>query len=373
MNFVQCRVAEGASPPRTLRHSVTPSPGAQVLVLPELATDEGSVPVAEKLIAAVSEPVELEGQTLTVTPSIGISIFPRDGDTAEVLIRNADSAMYLAKERGRSNFQFFNEHLAASAFRTLALEMMLRDGMRDGSFELHYQPQLRVDTGKVIGMEALLRWPQADGGFIEPDEFIPVAEQRGLMRAIGTWVLREACRQNRAWQRAGLPPMTVSVNLSPGQFRQRDLVEQVRAVLRQSGLDGRYLAFELSESLLMGEIAEMARTLEALKELGVQIVIDDFGTGCSSLVHLKRLPIDKIKVDRGFVREMPGSADDVAIVAGIVDLARNLGIVTVAEGVERPEQLELLRERGCDEMQGQLVSYALPASEVQRWLAGRLA
>jgi diguanylate cyclase (GGDEF)-like protein/PAS domain S-box-containing protein len=343
-----------------------------IVVLPELSTDEGSVPVAEKLIAAVSEPVELEGQTLTVTPSIGISIFPRDGDTSQVLIRNADAAMYLAKERGRSNFQFFNEHLAASAFRTLALEMMLRDGMRDGSFELHYQPQLRVDTGKVIGMEALLRWPQPDGGFIEPDEFIPIAEQRGLMRAIGTWVLREACRQNRAWQRAGLPPMTVSVNLSPGQFRQRDLVEQVRAVLRHTGLDGRYLAFELSESLLMGDLAEMTRTLDALKELGVQVVIDDFGTGCSSLVHLKRLPIDKIKVDRGFIGEMPGSADDVAIVAGIVDLARNLGIVTVAEGVERPEQLELLRERGCDEMQGQLVSHALPAGEVQRWLAARL-
>jgi diguanylate cyclase (GGDEF)-like protein/PAS domain S-box-containing protein len=342
-----------------------------IVVLPELATDEGSILVAEKLIAAVSEPVELEGQSLTVTPSIGISIFPRDGETPDALIRNADAAMYLAKERGRSNFQFFNEHLAETAFRTLALETMLREGMRDGSFALHYQPQLRVDTGAVIGMEALLRWPQADGGFIEPDEFIPVAEQRGLMRAIGTWVLREACRQNRAWQRAGLPPMVVSVNLSPGQFRQRDLVDQVRAVLRQTGLDGRWLAFELSESLLMGDVAEMARTLDSLKALGVQLVIDDFGTGCSSLVHLKRLPIDKLKVDRGFIRETPASADDVAIVAGIVNLARNLRIVSVAEGVERPEQLELLRAHRCDEMQGQLASHALPASEVQRWLASR--
>jgi diguanylate cyclase (GGDEF)-like protein len=342
-----------------------------IVVLPELATDEGSVPVAEKLIAAVGEPVELEGRTLSVTPSIGISIFPRDGETPNVLIRNADAAMYLAKERGRSNFQFFNPHLAAIAFRTLTLETQLREAMRDGSFALHYQPLLRVDTGTVTGMEALLRWPQADGGFVEPAEFIPVAEQRGLMRAIGTWVLREACRQNRAWQRAGFAPMTVSVNLSPGQFRQRDLVEQVRAVLRQTGLEGRFLAFELSESVLMGDPAEMVRTLEGLKALGVQLVIDDFGTGCSSLVHLKRLPIDKLKVDRAFVRETPASADDVAIVAGIIDLARNLGIVTVAEGVERPEQLELLRARGCDEMQGQLVSHPMPAAQVERWLASR--
>ncbi|HET9650707.1 MAG TPA: EAL domain-containing protein [Usitatibacter sp.] len=339
-----------------------------IVLLPEVENAEASVPVAEKLIAAVSEPVELEGQSISVSPSIGISIFPRDGDSSDVLIRNADAAMYLAKDRGRSNYQFFNEHLSATAFRALSLETLMREALRDGRFVLHYQPQVHARTGAVTTLEALIRWPQPDGAFIEPQEFIPVAEQRGLMPAIGAWVLREACRQNREWQLAGLCPVPIAVNLSAVQLRQHDLAEQVRRVLEQTGLDGRYLAFELMEGVLAADAGEMARTLHALKDLGVQLVIGNFGMGRSSLIHLKTLPIDKLKIDRTFVLDTPEDANGAAITAAIIDLAHNLGIVSVAEGVERMEQLEVLRKRGCDEVQGHLFARPMPAEAISRWL-----
>jgi EAL domain-containing protein (putative c-di-GMP-specific phosphodiesterase class I) len=260
--------------------------------------------------------------------------------------------MYLAKERGRNNYQFFNESLSLAAYRALTLETRIREAIREEAFVLHYQPQLRVDTGAVTGLEALIRWPQKDGGFIPPNDFIPVAEQRGLIRPIGSWVLRQACRQNREWQRLGLPRVPVAVNLSAVQFRQRNLVAEVAKVLDDTQLDPRYLTFELTESMLMGDMSEMERNLEALKALGVGLAIDDFGTGHSSLMHLKRFPIGKLKIDRTFVRDMPGDADDVAITGAIIDLARNMGITSIAEGVDRLEQLEFLRSRGCDAAQG---------------------
>jgi diguanylate cyclase (GGDEF)-like protein/PAS domain S-box-containing protein len=356
----------------TLRgHDVVSRHGGDefIVVLPEIAHADASVPVADKLIAAVAEPVELEGQSISVSPSIGISIFPRDGENADVLIRNADAAMYLAKERGRAGYQFFNQHLSAAAFRALSLETLMRESLRDGAFQLYYQPQLDARTGAVTAMEALLRWPQGEGVFIEPRDFVPVAEQRGLMRQIGAWVLREACRQNREWQRAGLPAVPVAVNVSLSHLRSRDLVEQVRMALAETGLEGRFLAFELTESVLTGDVGELARTLEGLKRLGARIVIDDFGRGHASLMHLKRLPIDQLKIDRAFVRDMPEDEDDVAIAAAIVDLARHLGIVSVGKGVERPEQLLLLRERGCDEVQGFLFARPMSADVAARWLA----
>jgi len=339
-----------------------------LVVLPELEGDHGPVPVAEKLLATISEPMELEGQSISVSPSIGIAVFPRDGDSAEVLIKNADAAMYLAKERGRSNYQFFNERLAETAYRSLTLETRMREAIRDEAFLIHYQPQVRVDTGAVTGVEALIRWPQKDGSWIEPNDFIPVAEQRGLIRTIGKWVLREACRQNRAWQLAGLAPIPVAVNLSSVQFRQKDFVAEVEEALAESGLAPQYLAFELTESMLMGDTAEMARTLEGLKALGVKLAIDDFGTGHSSLMHLKRFPIDKLKIDRTFVRDTPGDADDCAITAAIIDLAANMGITSIAEGVDRREQLDFLKSRGCEEAQGYLFCRAMPPDQVAEWL-----
>jgi diguanylate cyclase (GGDEF)-like protein/PAS domain S-box-containing protein len=340
-----------------------------LVVLPELEDAQGAVPVAEKLLAAVSEPMELEGQVISVSPSIGISVFPRDGVSADALIKNADAAMYLAKSRGRSNYQFFNESLSLSAYRALSLETRMREALRDEAFVLHYQPQMRVDTGAVTGIEALIRWPQKDGSFIPPGEFIPVAEQRALIRSIGHWVLRKACRQNREWQDAGLPRVPVSVNLSAVQFRQKNLIAEVAKVLDETRLDPEYLAFDLTESMLMDDSAEIARQLEGLKALGVQLAIDDFGTGHSSLINLKRFPIDKLKIDRTFVRDTPDDPDDVAITAAIIDLARNMGITSVAEGVDRVEQLEFLRSRGCEEAQGFLFCRAMPPDDMARWLA----
>ncbi len=340
-----------------------------LVVLPELDGAQASVPVAEKLLAAVTEPVMLEGHHVSVSPSIGISVFPRDGATADALIKNADAAMYLAKARGRSNYQFFNAGLSEAAYRTLELETRLRQAIRESEFTVHYQPQMRIATGEVVGIEALIRWPQQNGGWIDPGEFIPVAEQRGLIRTIGGWVLREACRQNMAWQRQGLAPIPVAVNLSTVQFRQRNFLAEVEQVLKDTGLDPRYLAFELTESMLMEDVNDLARTLERLKGLGVKLAIDDFGTGHSSLMHLKRFPIDKLKIDRTFVRDTPGDADDVAITAAIIDLARNMGITSIAEGVDDKAQFDFLKSRGCDEVQGYLFARAMPPDELAQWLA----
>ena len=340
-----------------------------LVVLPDLPDEQGAVPVAEKLLGSIAQPMTLEGRVVSVSPSIGISIFPRDGTTSDMLIKNADAAMYLAKERGRSNYQFFNASLSDGALRALTLEARLREAIAEGAFELHYQPQQRVDSGEVVGIEALIRWPQPDGTYIEPNEFIPIAEQRGLIMPIGAWVLREACRQNKAWQLEGLPQLPVCVNLSTIQFRQRTFLADVERILMETGLDPRYLGFELTEVMLLGDTAELERTLQSLKALGVQLSIDDFGTGHSSLMSLKRFPIDKLKIDRTFVRDVPGDPDDVAIVAAIIDLARNMGITSIAEGVDRVEQLQFLKARGCKEMQGYLMSTPLPASKMATWLS----
>ena len=340
-----------------------------LVVLPDVGDEHSSIQVAEKLLAAISEPMQIEGQSVSVSPSIGIAIYPRDGETTEALIKNADAAMYLAKERGRSNHQFFNKGLAESAQRAFTLETRMREAIGSGGFLLHYQPQVRVSDGAVTGIEALIRWPQGNGEWIEPNEFIPVAEQRGLITTIGRWVVREACRQNKAWQDAGLTPLPVAVNLSPIEFRQRDFAVEVERVLAETGLEARWLAFELTERMLMGDLVDMARTLEALKRLGVGLAIDDFGTGHSSLMHLKRFPIDKLKIDRTFVRDMPGNADDMAITGAVIDLARNMGITSIAEGVDRLEQLEFLRARGCDEAQGFLFCRAMPPDQLAGWLA----
>lgn len=340
-----------------------------LVVLPDLESEQAPVAVAEKLLAAVSEPVELEGQGVSVSPSIGIAVFPRDGDNADTLIKNADAAMYLAKDRGRSNYQFFSERLSQAAFDTLTLESRMREAIRDEAFELHYQPQVRVDDGRVVGMEALIRWPQAGDAVLMPDDFIPVAEQRGLIVPIGAWVLRCACRQNRAWQLAGLPCVPVAVNLSAIQFKRKSLLSEVERELADAGLAGEWLQLELTERTLMAESAELVRNLEGLRSLGVRLAIDDFGTGYSSLTNLKRFPIDKLKIERVFVRDIAVDADDRAVTAAIIDLARNLGITSIAEGVEEQSQLDFLRERGCDEMQGFIASPPLPAAQAAAWLA----
>jgi diguanylate cyclase (GGDEF)-like protein/PAS domain S-box-containing protein len=343
-----------------------------LVVVPDLREPQAVGQVADKIIEVVSESCTIEGQTLSISPSIGISIFPRDGNSPDDLIKNADAAMYLAKEHGRSNYQFFTPRLNNLAFEALSIESSLRDAIRQNEFVLHYQPQSRIEGGQIVATEAVIRWQHPDEGLVMPEKFIGVAEQRGLIIPIGAWVLEEACRQNVAWQAEGLPPIPVVVNLSAVQFKRRDLVQDVAQVLQKTGLDGRYLELEVTESVLMEDVSTVTNTLMALRDIGVKIAIDDFGTGYSSLSYLKRFPIDKLKIDRSFIRDLPQDSDDLAITGAIISMAQSLKIKTLAEGVETAEQFALLRERGCDEIQGYYLSRPLPAEALAQFLRSRM-
>jgi diguanylate cyclase (GGDEF)-like protein/PAS domain S-box-containing protein len=333
-----------------------------LIVLPDLESAGDAANVAGKLITAISGPAMLEGRPVYVSPSIGISIYPRDGANADELVRAADAAMYSAKENGRGNYQFFAPGLAQAAHEALVKEAKLREALSRGEFVLHYQPQMNVKDNTLIGIEALIRWRHPELGLLEPGEFISFAESRGLIIPIGQWVLTEACRQNRAWQAAGAPTVPVAVNVSAVQFRRGNLVAEVGRILDESGLDGRYLELELTESVLMDQAAAID-TLDALRNLGVSLAIDDFGTGYSSMSYLKRYPIDKLKIDRSFVTDLLTDPDDVAITRAIINMGQALNLTLIAEGVEKKQQLSLLRDFGCEEYQGYLASLPLPATE----------
>lgn len=339
-----------------------------LVVVSDLALPEDVVPVAEKLLSTVSESFSLEGHIITVSPSIGISVFPRDGMDRDSLIKNADAAMYLAKERGRNNFQFYTTALNKGAFEALAMESGIRRAIDAVQFTLHYQPEVSVGTGELTGIEALIRWMHPELGLLGPDRFISIAEHRGLIMPIGKWVLEQACRQNAEWQKMGLPKVPIAVNLSPIQFKQPQLPEIVARILSETGLDGQYLELEITENLLMQDTQQVTRTLAALKNLGIRLTVDDFGAGYSSLSYLKRYPIDKLKIDRSFIRHIPGDPEDVAITNAMISLAKSLGMRVLAEGVEYNEQAEFLRGQRCDEMQGYLVSPPLPPKELEVWL-----
>ena len=338
-----------------------------LIVLPDLESPGDAANVAGKLISIISGPATLEGSPVYVSPSIGISIYPRDGANADELVRAADAAMYSAKENGRGNFQFFAPRLAEAAHETLVQEARLREALARQQFVLHYQPQVDM-AGRLVGVEALIRWRHPERGLALPLQFIPFAEGRGLIIPIGQWALTEACRQNRAWQAAGAAALPVAVNVSAVQFRRGNLVAEVGRILAESGLEGRYLELELTESVLMDETGA-ADTLEGLRNLGVQLAIDDFGTGYSSLSYLKRYPIDKLKIDRSFITDLLTDPDDVAITRAIISMAKALNLMVLAEGVEKAAQLDLLRDFGCDQYQGFLTSLPLPADEfAQRYL-----
>ncbi|HEX8962521.1 MAG TPA: EAL domain-containing protein, partial [Rhodocyclaceae bacterium] len=330
-----------------------------VIVLQEIAGPDDAVLVAEKIINALKPAVNIEGHQLSATPSIGISIFPEDGGDVYALMKNADTAMYHAKEQGRNNFQFFAPLMNSEAERFFTLEHRLRGALDSEQFRLHYQPLIDLHQRRVCGMEALLRWQDPDHGMIAPGEFIPVAEETGLILPLGIWVLREALQQNRRWQDAGHPAVPVSVNLSPRQFRQADLVDIVRSVLAESGQPAELLELEITESTLMHDVDETLAKLEALSAMGVRLAIDDFGTGYSSLAYLKRFPVDKLKIDQSFVRDLTDDKDDAAIVAAVVALARSLGVDVLAEGVERDAQLAVLANLGCTKFQGYYFSRPL--------------
>ena len=333
-----------------------------LVILADFAAPEDAGKVADKLLQVISAPIALEGRQLYANASIGISVFPRDGDNADDLIRRADAAMYAAKDHGRGHSRFYTPGLADEGAETLARETRLRQAAQRGEFVLFYQPQLRVGDLRTVGIEALVRWRHPERGLTDPSEFIEFAETRGLIDEIGQYVLGEACRQNKAWQTAGYAALPISVNVSAVQFHRGDLVASVKRVLEETGLEGRYLELELTESLLMDREV-VGEALEGLRALGVRITIDDFGTGYSSLSYLKRLPIDKLKIDRSFIDDLGTDADDRAIAIAIINLAKTLKLTALAEGVERQEQLDFLRTHGCDEFQGYLAGNPVPAEE----------
>ena len=341
------------------------------IVLTQMQSRDNASAVADKLILAVCQSITLDNTPLTLSPSIGIAMYPDDGLDALELLRNADAAMYHAKDSGRANRQFYAPDMAGRATEVLRKERMLRAAIAQNAFVLHYQPQLRLSDGALAGFEALVRWQHPERGLVGPDEFINFAESRGLITPIGRWVLREACRQMKAWQAQGLAFVPVAVNLSALEFRQRDVAADIAQVLQDSGLAPQYLDIELTESVLMHNASQGLATLHALKALGVGISIDDFGTGYSSLAYLKRYPIDKLKIDRSFVMDTPGSSEDVAIVTAIIQMGHSLQLSTVAEGVETPEQIALMQHLGCDLAQGHGLSLPLDAAQAAVWLRTR--
>ncbi len=338
-----------------------------LIVLADLNNAEDIAPIAEKISLSVYEPFSYESQTLSVSASIGVSVYPRDGETPDALIRNADAAMYIAKEQGRNNWQFFQPTLNKKAFQSLALESGIRKAIRDVEFTLHYQPEVHAHSRRPSAVEALIRWKHPELGLLGPDQFISVAEHRGLIMPIGRWVINESIRQAREWTNLGTP-IPIAINISAIQFKQADLVDLIAARLKEHDISGEMIELELTESLFLEDVATMTKTLGQLKDLGITLSVDDFGTGYSSLAYLKRYPIDKVKIDRSFVRDLPNSKDDVSITVAIINLAASLNLKVVAEGVETEAQANFFDEYKCDFLQGYLISKALPPAEALAWL-----
>ena len=317
--------------------------------------------VARRLIDVFSRPFEVGGHELTVTPSLGISIFPHDGYDLETLLRNADTAMYQAKEIGRNAFRFYSSEMNSKSLDRLLMESNLRRALSQNEFVLHYQPLVNLESGLIVGVEALIRWLHPELGLIMPDRFIHIAEETGLINPIGDWVLCEACRQAQAWAEEGLPAMAMAVNVAPVQFRQSGFIEVVAGALATSGLEPGRLELELTERTVMHDADINMGTLSALHRMGVELSLDDFGTGYSSLAYLKRFPVGKLKIDRSFVNDLETDPDDWAIASTIVSMGRSLRMTVLAEGVEKAEQLALLRKMGCDMAQGFLFSRPVSA------------
>ncbi len=331
--------------------------------LPNLSTQQDAAMLAEKITYALSEPFVLGAAEIFVTPSIGITLYPLDGNTADDLISSADTAMYRAKELGRNGHQFFTHHMSALLSTHVRLENALRKALERQELSLQYQPQVDMTSGRLIGVEALLRWHHPEMGIIPPAQFIPIAEENGMIIPIGAWVLQAACAQNKAWQRAGLAPLVMAVNLSARQFKHNDMRTLVRKVLEETELDGCYLELEVTESIAMENTEALIDTMASLKELGVRLSLDDFGTGYSNLAYLKRFPLDTIKIDRSFISGI-GQGDDAVIAATVIALGHHMNLKVIAEGVETHAQLGVLQQLGCDLMQGYLFSRPLTTEAV---------
>jgi len=340
-----------------------------VVLLTSVKNERDGAIVAEKILEMLSEPIDLDGKAVFTSCSIGVVMSPHDGENAEALLKHADMAMYAAKDKGRNNFQFYSSEMNRNAYDRHLLEHKLRRAIEEEQFEVYYQPQWDMGSRTLIGLEALVRWMDPDEGMISPARFIPVAEESGLIRPLGEWVLRTACAQVQAWHEAGYQQVRVGVNISGRQFRQPDLVAMIDDILAETGLPAEYLELELTESYLMEDADATNRILAFLKVRGIELAIDDFGTGYSSLNYLKNFPIDRIKIDQSFVRDVTASRDDAAIVEAIIAMAESLELDVIAEGVETAEQLKFLQARGCQEMQGYFFARPMPVAEVSRYLA----
>lgn len=340
-----------------------------ILLLTELQDPDASLPVLSKIMHRLQDPFMVEGNELSTSVSIGVATYPADGTDFESLRKKADMAMYRAKEAGRNTYRFFDEAMNSEAVEHLVIRNGLRRALERKELCLHYQPQIDLASGQVIGAEALLRWQHPELGLVAPGRFIHIAEESGMIVPIGEWVLHTACKQAVAWQRAGLPPLLMAVNLSAVQFRRGNVEQSVTQALTQSGLDPALLELELTESILIQNVEQVLATVKALKRLGVKLAIDDFGTGYSSLSYLKRFDIDKLKIDQSFIRDLATDPDDAAIVHAVVQMAHSLNLKTIAEGVEHAAMLQQLREFGCDEAQGYYFARPMPADDFAHFLA----
>jgi EAL domain-containing protein (putative c-di-GMP-specific phosphodiesterase class I) len=334
-----------------------------VVVLNSVADEDNIAAVACKILKAVNQPLHIEEKKLIVTASIGVSMFPRDGDDGDLLLRNADLAMYRVKEFGRNNYRFYLPEMHGMALDRLDMEADLRRALDADELVVYYQPKVDIASGQIVGAEALIRWIHPKIGLINPLEFIPLAEETGLIIPVGEIVLRKVVSQLRRWRDAGLAAVPVAVNISPRQFRQENLASTIRRILETAAIGGELLDLELTESMVMVHAEAAAAVLHELKTLGCRLYLDDFGTGYSSLAYLKRFPIDALKIDRSFILDLTTDSDDAAIASAIIAMAHSLGMRVVAEGVEHSEQLEVLKAHGCDEYQGYFFARPMPVEK----------
>jgi len=341
-----------------------------VILMTDVENIRNFAKISDKILAVFREPFSVAGHEVFVTASIGMAMYPADGVTADALLKNADTAMYHVKEQGRNGYQFFAEEMNVRVQERLTTETRLRKALERQEFFLLYQPRIDVASGRIAGVEALLRWQQEDGEVIMPDEFIPLLEETGLIVPVGEWVLQAVCSQGKAWQAAGLPPLIISVNVSARQFHQQNLPQKINEILLETGFPPQFLEIELTESIIIQDVDDTILKLDRLKQMGVRLSIDDFGTGYSSLCYLKRFPIDILKIDRSFVNGLTTDPDDATIVSTIIAMAHNLNMNVVAEGVENRKQLEFIDQHGCKEVQGFLFSRPVVPDRIAEMVLG---
>lgn len=342
-----------------------------VVLLPELHEDAVPAEIAQKILLAIKNPINIATHELYITASIGIAVYPDDGESVDVLTRHADAAMYHAKNSGRNNYQFFTQEMSERVEAQLMMETGLQKAISNNELQLFYQAKLSIKTGKIIGAEALVRWLHPQWGMMMPDRFIKIAEDSGLIKGIGHWVLREACTQNKKWQDAGLSKIPIAINVSVVELHHAQFTQEITKVLLQTGLQPNHLELEVTESVAIQSELRVIQDLNKLKEMGVRLSVDDFGTGYSSLSYLKLLPVNTIKIDKSFIRDIQVDVNDAAIVTAIIKMSQSLGLTVIAEGVENQAQLDFLKSHGCDEMQGYLFSRPLPADEFAALLASQ--